>query len=253
MKIQYCSDLHADMGHQPNYLENNTIVPSADTLILAGDIHRASLEANNQIFNWLSQNFKTVYWLPGNHEFYNGVNVNKFKEICHPVRENVFLINNKSITFPEEDLTIFFSMLWSKLDPINAHMVEHGMNDFYLIKVDGKILNIALYDYLYQTHWDWLQNAIKNDKSGKKVVVTHHCPSKLCNHPDFEHSPLNSGFMTDLTDYIEKSNIDYWIYGHTHRNMPEITIGKTKLITNQFCYHFAGEGKDYQKDKIFEI
>jgi predicted phosphohydrolase len=163
MKIQYCSDLHADMGHQPNYLENNTIIPSADILVLAGDIHRASLEDNNQIFNWLSQNFERVFWLPGNHEFYNGVNVNKFKSILHPIRDNVFLVNNQSITLEGEDTTLFFSTLWSKLDPIKAHIVANGMNDFHLIKVDGQLLNIALYDYLHTTHLEWLKNEVENN------------------------------------------------------------------------------------------
>jgi len=253
MKIQYASDLHIDMGHQPDWKTNNTIVPSADILVLAGDIYRASLNANHEFFDWLSDNFKKVYWLPGNHEFYNGVNVNKFIDICYPVRENVFFINNQSITFEEEDLTIFFSVLWSKLDPFKAQIVERGMRDFYLIKLEGKIINIGTYDYLHRKHWDWLSDAIKNNKSKKKVVVTHHCPSELCNHIDFKNSSLNSGFIVDLTNYIESNGPDYWIYGHTHRNMPETIIGKTKLITNQYCYNYAGEGDGYMNDKVFEI
>ena len=253
MKIQYASDLHMDMGHQPNWKENNTIIPSADILVLAGDIYRASLTPNNEFFDWLSKNFKKVYWLPGNHEFYNGVNVNNFIDICHPVKENVFFINNKSITFEEDDTTLFFTTLWTKLNPFKAHLVQRGMNDFYKIKVDGQVLNVGLYDYLHTKHIEWLTNELKNNKSKNKVVITHHCPSFQCEDPKYKESSITSGFITNLDQYIFDNDIKYWIYGHTHYNVPEITIKNTKLLTNQFCYQFANEGIGYLNNKVLDI
>jgi len=35
---------------------------------------------------------------------------------------------------------------------------------------------------------------------------------------------------------IESSNIQYWIYGHSHSNVPVQTIGNTQLISNTLGY-----------------
>ena len=51
---------------------------------------------------------------------------------------------------------------------------------------------------------------------------------------------LNGAFTVDLTDYITNNPIDYWIYGHSHRNIDKI-IGGTKCVTNQLGYVFYNE------------
>lgn len=68
------------------------------------------------------------------------------------------------------------------------------------------------------------------------MEVTHHVPTEL-NYPEmYKGSELNDAFVVELFDLIESSSADYWLYGHHHRIIPEFTIGKTKLITNQMGY-----------------
>lgn len=38
-------------------------------------------------------------------------------------------------------------------------------------------------------------------------------------------------------DFIAYSNIDYWIYRHSHRNIDRV-IGNTKCVSNQLGYLF---------------
>lgn len=127
------------------------------------------------------------------------------------------------------------------------------MRDFYVIKRGKNIITCKDYDELHELHLNFVKQAVTNSDAEKKIVITHHCPTELCNHSQFKNSALNSGFVVELFDYIETSNIDYWIYGHTHRNMPETVIGKTKLITNQYCYNWIGEGDDYVKNATIEL
>ena len=46
---------------------------------------------------------------------------------------------------------------------------------------------------------------------------------------------LNSGFATELGDFIADSRIDVWIFGHSHANI-DATIGNTRLVCNQLGY-----------------
>ena len=44
----------------------------------------------------------------------------------------------------------------------------------------------------------------------------------------------------ELGNYIADSGIDYWIYGHSHRNI-EAQIGDTRIVSNQLGYVAYGE------------
>ena len=44
----------------------------------------------------------------------------------------------------------------------------------------------------------------------------------------------------ELGDYIAISGIDYWIYGHSHRNI-DAQIGDTQILSNQLGYVSHGE------------
>ena len=70
MQIQIASDLHIEYINQMIDV-NKFIVPKAPILILAGDI--GSLYLYDQLHRFLSklsQKFKYILYVPGNHEFY---------------------------------------------------------------------------------------------------------------------------------------------------------------------------------------
>ena len=52
---------------------------------------------------------------------------------------------------------------------------------------------------------------------------------------EFHGSRINGAFVADLTDYIKHSNIDYWIFGHSHRTLCDL-IGHTQVLSNQLGY-----------------
>jgi hypothetical protein len=85
------------------------------------------------------------------------------------------------------------------------------------------------------------------------VVVTHHLPSYQCQLPKYKNSPVSSFVVSNLDNFIIDKPIDYWIYGHSHGNMPPITIGNTQLITNQLGYIQKGENTGYQNNAFIEV
>ncbi len=76
MKIQYCSDLHLEFTQNSQFLRENPVEPVGDILILAGDItYWGKKHFNHWFFDYVADNFKAVYYIPGNHEFYTGKDV----------------------------------------------------------------------------------------------------------------------------------------------------------------------------------
>lgn len=96
MKVQYCSDLHLEFPENREFIKKNPLIPVADTLLLAGDIlPLALLNKPCDFFDHVSDNFKQVYWIPGNHEYYNYDLKNVVLPLNEKIRENVILLNDQ--------------------------------------------------------------------------------------------------------------------------------------------------------------
>ena len=131
------------------------------------------------------------------------------------------------------DPELFFTTLWTKIDPIHLWTIQQGMNDFRHGKLNGQRLFANDVDDLHRLCLDWLSGAFMKSQAAHKVVVTHHCPTL---RPEFNGYPggaLNSAFQVDLDAFIEAVGVDYWIYGHTHFSGGSGSkIGETTLICN---------------------
>ncbi|MFZ1321000.1 MAG: hypothetical protein WAT71_05545 [Ignavibacteria bacterium] len=127
------------------------------------------------------------------------------------------------------------------------------MNDFNLINFKGRKLTIETYNILYEKSWEYLAGQIFNESNRKKIVITHHLPSPLCNIEKYMNSPINEGFCVDLTNKIIESKVDYWIYGHSHGNKKPFQIGSTMMMTNQLGYVFYEVNDQFVSDAMIEL
>ena len=251
-KLQYASDLHLEFPDNKGFMKRNPLQQIGDVLVLAGDIVPfAFLDKFNDFFSYVSDHFESTYWLPGNHEYYHYNIAEKSGVLNEKIRSNVFLVNNTSVV--NNNTRLIFSTLWSRISEANQWQIERSMNDFHLIKHGKYRFSSEQYNALHKESFAFIQNELSLAKEDHIAVFTHHCPTFL-NYPEnFKGDALNEAFAVELFDMIESSNIDYWVYGHHHTNIPEFTIGKTKLVTNQLGYVQHYENELFKTDKCFEL
>lgn len=245
MKFQYASDLHLEFSLNNEFIKKNPLSPSGDILLLAGDIVPFHLiDGRRDFFKFCSDHFEFTYWIPGNHEYYNGDLLNKTGQFMENIERNVHLVNNTWVH--HGNTRLIFSTLWSPISNDKAWHVQNGLNDYRVIKDDGKLFTTSRSTKLFEENFDFIQAAVENNQHKKCIVVTHHVPT-FQNYPEeYKNSSINEAFAVNLDDFIEISRIDHWIYGHHHRNIPNFKIGATELLTNQLGYVSYNEHIDFK-------
>ena len=252
MLLQYASDLHLEFPVNKEFLKRKPLQPVGDVLILSGDIVPFTiLNKHKDFFNYVSDHFETTYWLPGNHEYYHFDISKKSGVLNEQIRSNLFLVNNTSVV--QSNVKLLFSTLWSKISVGNQWEIERSLNDFHLIKHKGYRFSADQYNQLHEECLAFILNELKVVKDEKVAVFTHHCPTFLHYPEQYKGDVLNEAFAVELHDLIEASNIAYWLYGHHHSNIPEFSIGSSKLVTNQLGYVHRNEHALFKTDKCIEI
>ncbi len=255
-KIQYASDLHLEFAENQYLMEHGRgIVPAGDVLVLAGDVSYLGDEKmmKRPFFDWCAEHYRQTFIVPGNHEFYHGYDIAQtMVAFEYKYRENVRYLNNAC--FKLDDTELFFTTLWTKINPLFLWTIQRGMNDFRRGVLNGERFTANDMDNLHLRCVEWLEAALKASTAKTKIVVTHHCPTLRDEFNSYPGGALNSAFQVDMDDFIERMGADYWIYGHTHYSGGSGTlIGKTKLLCNQLGYEFYGENKAFVPDAVIGV
>ena len=189
---------------------------AGDILVLAGDIGYIGDE---------------MIVVPGNHEFYKYYDIASLQEgELVQIRSNVKVYYNAIVNMGEVDMIL--STLWAHIPLQDAFATESGVTDFHRIMFEGETITFEQFN--------------------KELVVTHHVPSFQLSSPDFKGSRINGAFVSNEDDFIETCGADYWIYGHSHRNIDKL-IGKTQCVSNQLGYVFAREHQSFDSRKMFNL
>jgi predicted phosphodiesterase len=259
MKFQIISDIHTEFALENPDMEKDIFgidIPENSkevTLLIAGDLSQRT--ATSEFLNNLSQYYKNVVFVCGNHEFYGGKLEGTVDDIVAGIRgDNIYLLDNEMISFaPEEDVVIIGSTLWSD-NSLAFYNPNSYMNDYvYITDDNGKA--IFPYDTL-QKHYEavgYIYSMIdylkKKHKSIKIIVLTHHLPSYKMIDKDYFESCLNPFYASNLESIMELG-VDMWICGHTHWAFDEV-IGNTRCIVNPRGY--PGQLTNYNRQLIIDI
>ncbi len=246
LKIQFVSDLHLEFPDNRAWLAAHPLEVTGDILLIAGDTAYLDLPDSGRetykaydFWDWASRNYKQVIVCLGNHDFYGYYDLATMPDgYCLDIRPNVKAYYNSVVHLPDVDIIV--STLWSFIEPDIDFIVERSVSDFYRIKYEGHRLNAQNFNAEHERCIAFIKQSVTESKAKTKIVLTHHVPTQLCTVDEFKGSTINGAFTVELGDYIADSGIDYWIYGHSHRNM-DAKIGKTQIISNQFGYLSHGE------------
>jgi predicted phosphohydrolase len=252
MKIQYASDLHLEFNKNVDFLNSHRLIPSAEILILAGDIFPFfKYNENVKYFDFLSESFTEIYWLPGNHEYYYSdvIRYHKFGEKL--VRPNIHVVKDKVVTINEVNL--IFTTLWGNISVRNELYIKSHVSDFSCIRINGDDFKPKHFNELHKESLTFLENELELRQNEKNIIITHHVPTLFNYSEEYKNSPLNEAFVVELYDLVNKYQPEAWIYGHSHLNTPEFRIGKTKLLTNQLGYVEMHEHNAFRLNAIVNI
>ena len=253
MKIAYASDLHLEFQH---ITLNNT--ENADVLVLAGDIctvkhfhSRPEMElAYHEFFKNVSEQFKHVLYVVGNHEHYHYQFVHTVNDLKLKLAEfkNIHVLDNE--VFDIENYTFVGSTLWTDMNdecPLTMNAASFAMPDFKIVKYfDGVNYMKFTPQQSVREHTKslkYIKHVIHNcnDKDyyldREVIVVTHHSPSHKSIHPKFAHEELMNGAFHSKLDYMMEmaDNVKLWIHGHTHDPF-DYVIGITRVLCNPRGY-----------------
>lgn len=254
MRVQYASDLHLEFGENSRWLKEHPLIPSADILVLAGDI--GYLDDDNYIshpfWNRVSEDFNQVIVVPGNHELYKFFDINELRNGWQlEIRHNVRVCYNSVIALNEET-DLIASTLWAHIPPSEEYLTERCVSDFKRIRNGEFRLSAQRFNEEHEVCRNFIEKAVSESNAERIVVATHHVPSFALMAEEFKDSSINGAFTVELAGMIAESRINCWIYGHSHRNIDKM-IGSTRCVSNQLGYVFQNEHNTFRRDAVTEI
>jgi predicted phosphohydrolase len=248
--IQIASDLHIEYKNNlvPNPLD--FITPSADVLVLAGDI--GSFYKLNQLTEFLEalcSHFQVVLYVPGNHEWYTVLGqdplswdaLEKRMYKIESIIPNLYILDKSSVRIG--DICIAGCTLWSQPE---CHVPP------FIVRVHG--MRTKEYQDKHTEDLSYLKNIMKYCKKNdyRLLVITHHPPSLKVLEGAKKRKKFLSLYATDLDYLLNDEYVHTWVCGHVHTNFDFISALGCRVVGNQ-----KGKKKDkitdYRKDFLITV
>lgn len=226
------SDLHNEFGLK------EIVKTDAEIIVIPGDV-----DIKEKGVKWIKDVFndKDVIYLTGNHEYYHG-DIDIVDASIRDLTKNtkIRFLQNKKVVI--NDIRFLGTTLWTDFK-YYAPVVEYyksycsrSINDYSVISYRNKRFTPDDSIALHEKSMEFLEDSLSKFHDGPTVVVTHHAPLKECVGPFYKDSALNPGFLSDLSELIEKYKPEVWIHGHLHGNFVDFKYDETRIIANPRGY-----------------
>lgn len=227
MIIVPMSDLHLEFS--------NFVIPPIPNekeviLVLAGDICLShNVNAYMGFFENVSDRFKWVLYVAGNHEHYRS-SVDKSLDDLEAFADsfpNITFGENKTVVL--DGIKFFLATLWTDLnqgDIAAQFCAKDWMNDFRLIDGLTPARVMRMHHESRKLMWE----------AEPDVVITHHHPSYKGIRPAYRGQTLNHAYASDMEEFVVNLEPKLWVCGHTHYPT-EYQLGETRVVCNTRGYH----------------
>jgi len=252
-KCHLLSDIHLEF---PGTFEKLPPIPNdAPYLFLVGDIGYPADEDYQTFLLEQSKRYKGVFVVAGNHEFYTSTYQQAKRDIQKICQKNLYFMDQTSMLV--DGFRILGTTLWSFVPDIYANEVARSINDYRHIGVENDNSNIvhrltvSETNAFHRNELEWLIQEIKKATLASEpvIILTHHAPTiRNTIHAKDDSETLNCISYTDL-EYLMKSPIVGWCFGHTHFSSDQIING-VRVISNQLGYLMMNEPETAFNDDL---
>ncbi|KAK4168303.1 Metallo-dependent phosphatase-like protein [Cladorrhinum sp. PSN259] len=265
--FQIISDTHLE-AHKG--YDTFPIIPKAPYLALLGDIGAVQPhkdEFADFLLRQLEQ-FKIVFFVPGNHEPYGSnwgcvkdfldhvVDLARSRREQEPSLGQFVPLTRGRYDFDDDEtkVSVLGCILYSNVPAPSMQQVSMFLNDFHVTED----WTVDEHNAQHKADLNWLNDQVASlEQSGRKIVIfTHHSPTtdERANNPRHAGSSVSSGFRTDLSK--EKcwtsAQVKLWAFGHTHYNCDFVDEYGKRVYTNQRGYYFH-EADGYDGEGIVVV
>jgi hypothetical protein len=240
--IQYMSDLHIELLQRIP-----VVIPSAEYLALCGDIGNPYDMSYYRFLRQVSQKFKRVFVIAGNHEYYNNevIDTNvKIQCVCRCF-DNVTFLNNNSYMLEHEGkrIQILGTTLWSEVTPTAFYMINDSRKIRY---EEAKLTRENVLDMHYTAVRFIKDNLESNIPT---LLLTHHALSPVMNG-QYLGNATQSGYSTNLESLFAAPLVGA-ISGHTHQSI-KFTINGIPYVENAYGYT-AEERSKFNPTQVLSV
>lgn len=258
-RFQLLSDLHLEKSKLLT-LNYSKFPIKAPYLILAGDIGYPEEKKWKDFINFTSYNFEKVFYVPGNHEYYQSYKLNNISKFIYTKNEldlkmrelclswsNIHFLEKDSYTL-DSKIKIIGTTLWAnvenylklnfekKIVPLSYDFQQIFREKYYLQeenKWENKLINLETYQKYFLDSYVFLKKEILEPKDNlPQLIITHHLPSHNWNLEKFKKNPYIHYFSSDL-EHLFSNKVKVWCCGHSHNKM-NMKINNVNLYRNTF-------------------
>jgi Icc-related predicted phosphoesterase len=271
MKIAIVSDLHLEFDLQasndpdkPNSeFYNRPPQPTADVLVLAGDIH-----SGPTVVDWVRRHFSLpAVLVAGNHEafgheLFRTIAFNRQRSAATAGHVNFIERATWLYEAPTGERARFIgATLWTDFNlygkPVDAMaLAQQQLEDFAAITIERGYRRRALHPSdtarLHGATVAFLREELRRRFDGYTIVVTHHAPSPRSISSRFQGNSLNPAFASNLESLIYQYQPALWVHGHMHESF-DYMIGRTRIICNPRGYFPNELNPAFQPHLILEL